>query len=843
MTTEEQSSNSIPPEPSTDFDGPRGVSRRTETDASEADSSSALPEVTRRSTLKQAGLLAVGGLGLRTASSPVSGESSRVTSQFSSHSTFETKTWQSDHRRIREQPIEELCFPGTHHAPMYDADAADWWFTQSRDVYTQLSDGIRYLDIRVEADTDELGNIEFYGHHGGAPNSGANADLLAKTGAPFLDVFEDLRAFLDELASEGANELVLIKLSHFWDSRSGESDEFEQKHWDALTATLRVWLGGYLLDRSKRGTWSDMIANTSLSDFSMPRVAVFFRGGQKPDFAWEMPDRSTDWLGYSPNTVRPSALFTGAMEQDLGALGWAVTADGSKLAEEGVDEFEDVFLPDGYEDEYDNLREAAWKLNQLLGGIVPPIKADPDKSPRVLLVDYYETSNVVGHARDLSLLGVNNGMPGSAPFVEERVYSIRSQDSGDVVEIEDGWGADPEAESADVAEEEYSGDDTQTFRLSFNEDHTCRFTNLRSYKVLQGNGNGDQDGRDVRQYSWDQHENQRWYPIPLPDGNYCFLNKHTTKVLDGANPGDNVHQWEWHGGDNQRWALEPRLDTSPGPIQPGLYQIRWSSNAVTVRDSSTAEGANVQIETASDEPGQLFAFVPLSDDTYKIVNVYSGHVLDGYQLQHGTDVHQWDWHGGDNQRWYVEDIGGDEVALVNKASDLVLDAAGAWPGSNVRQSGWANSLWSNWEIRQPESSYIFESECRLESVASGLLADVRYGSTDNGANVWLWGSNGSDAQVFDATRLDDGTYRFVNANSGKVLDGYWPSDGDNVHQWEGHGGDNQRWYVYDVGNGKYSLVNKLSGRLLEAGGSDFKDNVRQGRWHGGDTQRWRIMLA
>lgn len=58
-------------------------------------------------------------------------------------------TWMTED--VPEKPLREVCLPGTHHAPMHDCGENYWWHCQSRDMGTQLSEGIRFLDVRPGA--------------------------------------------------------------------------------------------------------------------------------------------------------------------------------------------------------------------------------------------------------------------------------------------------------------------------------------------------------------------------------------------------------------------------------------------------------------------------------------------------------------------------------------------------------------------------------------------------------------------------------------------------------------------------------------------------------------------
>jgi hypothetical protein len=126
---------------------------------------------------------------------------------------------------------------------------------------------------------------------------------------------------------------------------------------------------------------------------------------------------------------------------------------------------------------------------------------------------------------------------------------------------------------------------------------------------------------------------------------------------------------------------------------------------------------------------------------------HSGKVLDveGVSTTNGADIQQYDWLGGDNQRWEFQHVGDGYYRIVAKHSRKVLDVRGV--------------------------------------------------STANGAQIQQWDWLGGDNQRWKFDRLDDGHYRIVAKHSGKVLDvrGVSTANGARIQQWDWVGGDNQRW--------------------------------------------------
>jgi hypothetical protein len=133
--------------------------------------------------------------------------------------------------------------------------------------------------------------------------------------------------------------------------------------------------------------------------------------------------------------------------------------------------------------------------------------------------------------------------------------------------------------------------------------------------------------------------------------------------------------------------------------------------------------------------------------TYKLVARHSGKAMDAYgaQTTNGTQIIQWTYGGGANQRWTIS-----------------LDG----------------------------SAY------KVIGVQSGKALEVSNGGTANGTRVQLWDYYGLNWQKFNITATDSGYYRFTPAHStSSCLDvsGVSTADGANVQLWQWLGGNNQQW--------------------------------------------------
>jgi serine protease AprX len=102
------------------------------------------------------------------------------------------------------------------------------------------------------------------------------------------------------------------------------------------------------------------------------------------------------------------------------------------------------------------------------------------------------------------------------------------------------------------------------------------------------------------------------------------------------------------------------VSTDPGArlVDPGQSSgqrilARHSGKALDVWAFSNQNGAQIVQWDWHGGDNQRFWLEPLADGSYRIVAKHSGKVLDvwAFSNQNGAQIVQWDWHGGDNQRF------------------------------------------------------------------------------------------------------------------------------------------------------------------------------------------------
>ena len=142
----------------------------------------------------------------------------------------------------------------------------------------------------------------------------------------------------------------------------------------------------------------------------------------------------------------------------------------------------------------------------------------------------------------------------------------------------------------------------------------------------------------------------------------------------------------------------------------------------------------------------------IANGTYRIIARHSGKALDvaGWGTADGTNVDQWTYGGGNNQRWTITHLGNNQYEIINVNSGKALEVAG-WGtanGSNVDQWTYLSGANQIWTISATSGGYY----CLTPTHATSMALDVSGVSTADGANVqeWSWTGGNNQQWAFQA---------------------------------------------------------------------------------------------
>lgn len=133
----------------------------------------------------------------------------------------------------------------------------------------------------------------------------------------------------------------------------------------------------------------------------------------------------------------------------------------------------------------------------------------------------------------------------------------------------------------------------------------------------------------------------------------------------------------------------------------------------------------------------------------------------------------------------------------------------------------------------------------LGNAASGMLMDVKSGTTNPGQPIIQWPSHNAANQEWALTQTSSGAYTIASANSGLCLDTPDPSNSNppvQLVQNTCNGAASQQWKIQPVGDGTYTLVNAANGLLADNAQSSTTQGTPIIQWasNGGANQHWKL---
>jgi glucuronoarabinoxylan endo-1,4-beta-xylanase len=244
-------------------------------------------------------------------------------------------------------------------------------------------------------------------------------------------------------------------------------------------------------------------------------------------------------------------------------------------------------------------------------------------------------------------------------------------------------------------------------------------------------------------------------------GQYAkWIRPGSTRVTATYNPQSNVYvtAYRVNGGTvivavnmggssvNQQFVIQNGNAATLAGFRTSSSQSMASIGNFTVSGGSFTASLPGQSVTTFNQTAS--AGGPIANGTYKLIARHSGKALDafGNNTTNGTQIIQWTYGGGNNQRWTLTDRGGGQYSIIG--------------------------------------------------VQSGKCVDISNWGTANGTKVQLWDYLGGTNQKYTFTATGGGYYRITPTHAtGSCLDvsGVSTADGALVQLWTYGGGNNQQW--------------------------------------------------
>lgn len=351
----------------------------------------------------------------------------------------------------------------------------------------------------------------------------------------------------------------------------------------------------------------------------------------------------------------------------------------------------------------------------------------------------------------------------------------------------------------------------QLFKFEYS-DGFYRLVSMNSGKVIGLKSGSVVSGTPAVQASKQEAGSQQFSVKVNSDGTYTF-----TCVADALSlscpslePGASIVGRE-ADSEHRSFKLEKRDYVLP----EGLVSISSSLDAdkvLDVADASESDGANVQLYSSNGTFAQKWMCMHVDGkaNVYRFESLCSGKSLaecDSNVCVASSNT------SAKSQMWLLAGISSGAYSFVNLESGKSLDVhfASTSNGTNIQTYEYNGSKAQQFYLQSVSSvaggTYVIHSKAN-----HGQVLDVKFASTESGANVWSYESNNSGAQKWNVISNGDGTYRIENAPSKKVLDVSNGSavEDNNVQQYAWNGSAAQKWCITYGNSGGFYFESALN---------------------------------
>ncbi|MCI9079194.1 MAG: family 43 glycosylhydrolase [Lachnospiraceae bacterium] len=250
-----------------------------------------------------------------------------------------------------------------------------------------------------------------------------------------------------------------------------------------------------------------------------------------------------------------------------------------------------------------------------------------------------------------------------------------------------------------------------TTRISVHDPSVYYDANSGSYYIF-GSHMAQASSSDLRNWSGigtQGYDNTSLYASENVEGTYYVQNKYSGLYLDiengSAENGANVRQWTYNGSDAQKFKFVSLGD--------GYYYILTGASGynkcVDVENGSGDDGTNIMQWEYWGGEMQKYRIVQQPDGSYAILTKASGcqSGLDLYEWSQeaGGNINEWNYWGGECQKWNLVEAGnntGSTKVSSNEPLENALASSFLWAGYNDADCSGSYGVWAPDIIYNPD---------------------------------------------------------------------------------------------------------------------------------------------
>lgn len=448
-------------------------------------------------------------------------------------------------------------------------------------------------------------------------------------------------------------------------------------------------------------------------------------------------------------------------------------------------------------------------------------------------------------------------------------YIKNSEDENYTIDVESSakWSG------ANVLLNNLADSKSQLWKVSHDANGYITITNAYSRKVLDVFSGISSDGTNIWQYSGNNSTAQKWIAINGTNGGIelvSALDINKRLSVDGnVKSGANIQIYSNQGLKKQSWQFEKvdyvnfLADENKNTLKNGYYFIRSFSNTNYVLDVTSAANwnmANVQLYGFNGTDAQIWKITQDSNGFLTIINVSSGKALDVSKgiTTNGNNIWQYEPNNSLAQKWIaVKNDNGSLTFVSAKDAEYCLDiwCGNISSGTNIQLYTRNDSAAQQWTAGYMSQTDFLAWKNRnvlkngrytiSRSINASYVLDVKSGSHENCANVQLYKSNNTKAQMWDIIHDPKGYISIINVGSNKALDVYCgnSSSGTNVNQYVQNGTAAQKWIVTLDNDGNFILRSALNPNMcldLYCGKIDNGSNIQIYSENNTLAQKWKF---